>query len=116
MQESEKQVSEFGTFNEFFTRKLKVSARKINAAENAVVSPVDCEVCCLGKLEDNILIHVKGKYYTLEALLGDTETALEFKNGNYIIMYLHPRDYHRIHAPLSGKILDFNTYPARFFL
>ncbi len=100
--ESEKEIPEFATLNEFFTRKLKAGARKIASAKTAIISPVDGTVQHFGNLEEGKLIQAKGKSYALSSLLGDEIVAGNFKGGSFITIYLHPRDYHRIHAPISG--------------
>lgn len=115
MTESEKPASGFKTFNEFFTRTLKSGTRKIDAAKNAVVSPVDGAIINFGNIEKNALIQAKGKLYTLGSLLQDETTAKGFEDGSFITIYLHPRDYHRIHAPLSGKIIGFSYIPGALF-
>ncbi len=115
MKESEKPASEFKTFNEFFTRKLKSGARKINAAKNAVISPVDGTIINFGEIKKGTLIQAKGKYYALKSLLRDESAAKQFEAGSFITIYLHPRDYHRIHAPLSGKISGFSYIPGALF-
>ena len=113
--ESEKQIPEFATLNEFFTRKLKPGARKIAPSKTAIISPVDGTVQAFGKIDAGKLIQAKGKDYTLEALLSDEPAAKGFLGGSFITIYLHPRDYHRIHAPLSGGITGYQYVPGSLF-
>lgn len=113
--ESEKQIHEFATFNEFFTRKLKAGARKIAASKSAIISPVDGTIQDFGKIDTGKLIQAKGNDYSLEALLYDDVAAKAFRGGSFITIYLHPRDYHRIHAPLSGKITGYQYIPGALF-
>ena len=48
---------------------------------------------------------VKGSEYDVGALLGDPADAARFEGGWYCIVYLSPRDYHRVHAPVSGTVI-----------
>lgn len=115
LSESEKKPEEFNTFGEFFSRKLKPGARKISGAKNSIASPVDGKIVNFGAAEKGELIQAKGKYYTAESLLCDAQAAAKFNGGSFITIYLHPGDYHRIHAPASGKITGFTYIPGALF-
>lgn len=115
MSESKKDVYEFNNFNEFFTRELAPGARKIDASKKSIISPVDGKVMEFGAIEKSTLIHAKGKTYSLESFLEDAEYARKFENGSFITIYLAPKNYHRIHAPLSGKIARYQYIPGSLF-
>ena len=115
MRESKKSIPEFGTFNEFFTRELKPGVRKIDSSKNAIISPVDGTITEFGRIEKNILIQAKGKTYSLESLLENHELSKKFGNGSFITIYLAPENYHRIHAPVSGKISGYCYIPGSLF-
>jgi phosphatidylserine decarboxylase len=102
--EAEVPADGFSTFDDFFTRRLKAGARPINNHADAIVSPADGTVQALGRINPGVTLLVKGATYSLEELLGDGDQANKFENGTYIIIYLSPGDYHRVHAPIDGRV------------
>ncbi|MGK0289416.1 MAG: phosphatidylserine decarboxylase [bacterium] len=102
-------VGEMKTFNEFFTRQLKESARPVDQTENGVVSPVDGRVSEFGQIQDGLLIQTKGILYSLTDLVGK-KYAETFKDGYFATIYLSPADYHRIHTPVSGTVKNFSYF------
>ena len=107
MNEYEKKISEFKTFQEFFTRKLKKGVRKIDDTPHSVISPVDGTIAQCGKVEEGLLLQAKGIYYSLEDLIPEGTFS---KNTFYMTIYLAPRDYHRIHVPIDGTILSYSYF------
>ncbi len=112
MEEAEHGVEGYATFAEFFSRRLKEGLRPVDAREEIVVSPVDGAVSQAGYAAGGECIQAKGIQYGLEALLGSAEAAAPFKDGPFATLYLAPRDYHRIHAPLSGDIEGYAYIPG----
>ena len=109
-------VHEFETFNDFFTRSLKPGVRPIAPVSAGLVSPVDASISALGKIEDNRIFQAKGKKYSLEELVhGAGEHIGHYRNGNFITLYLSPRDYHRIHIPADGELQSMTYIPGRLF-
>ena len=107
---------EFETFNDFFTRSLKPGIRPLASVSDGLVSPVDASISALGTIEDNRIFQAKGKTYSLEELLnGANENIGRYRNGNFITLYLSPRDYHRIHIPADGELLGMTYIPGRLF-
>lgn len=94
-------ISEYKTFNDFFTRKLKPGVRSINAADDVVISPADGRVLAYQNLREYQMLQVKGKYFSIKELLADPVSAEQFKNGSCIVVRLNPSDYHRFHFPIS---------------
>ena len=106
----------YKSFNDFFTRKLETDARPVAGGESDIASPVDGEVSQSGIIDEGKLIQAKGRYYSLNALLGgDSEMATQFENGNFSTIYLSPRDYHRIHMPIDGHLSKMVHVPGRLF-
>ncbi|HKD43575.1 MAG TPA: archaetidylserine decarboxylase [Myxococcaceae bacterium] len=115
VEEAEHGFEGYPTFAEFFSRRLKEGMRPIDARENIVVSPVDGTVSQAGYAAAGECIQAKGIRYPLGALLGSEEAASPFKEGAFATLYLAPRDYHRIHAPLNGKIEGYAYIPGEFW-
>lgn len=107
--ESERDLYSYNCLGNFFSRNLKEKARVIS---NGIVSPVDGRVVIKGDIEIDSLLQVKGKKYSLERLIGNKEIAASFYNGKYITIYLSPGDYHHIHSPLSGEIIESIYIPG----
>ncbi|MGV6826263.1 MAG: archaetidylserine decarboxylase, partial [bacterium] len=106
--------SDYATFNAFFTRRLKKGSRPI--AEKKLVSPVDGTISALGKIRNGLLFQAKGIDYSLLKLVGNNEQrADKYLDGQFITIYLSPRDYHRIHMPCSGRLLEHTHVPGRLF-
>lgn len=106
----------FSNFNEFFTRHLRADARPIADDPQAIISPVDGCVSELGVIEDQLLYQAKGRYYDLLSLLGgDIERAEQFAGGHFLTAYLSPKDYHRIHMPVAGKLEEMVHVPGKLF-
>lgn len=99
MSESEKQISEFTSFNDFFYRKLKPYARPI---ENGFVSPGDGKLIAFENVSEVHNFFVKGRKFTLSEFLNDTNLAEKHQNSSLIILRLAPNDYHRFHFPYDG--------------
>jgi len=102
-------------FNRFFTRALKADARPIDAHADAVASPVDGTVSECGAIEGDRLLQAKGRRYTLGELLAAQDWARRFEGGSFATIYLAPYDYHRIHMPLDGRLVDALYVPGRLF-
>jgi phosphatidylserine decarboxylase len=107
--------SSFRTFGEFFARPLKPGRRPIVPGEDVVVSPVDAVVSETGVATSARLVQAKGIDYTVGALLGDYEAAGRFEGGPWATLYLSPRDYHRIHFPLGGRVTGWRYVPGRLW-
>lgn len=99
----ENPLGSFPTLHDFFIRKLKTESRP--TAEVPVVSPVDGKIEILGDMHEEIGFMVKNQQYSLADLLGNERLAGSYQNGKYIVLYLSPADYHRIHSPVTGNVL-----------
>lgn len=103
-------------FNAFFTRALREGARPLAGDESTVVSPADGHISQVGDIDRDAVFQAKGHSFSVTELLGgDAQRARVFRNGRFITVYLSPRDYHRVHMPLSGKLLETVYIPGRLF-
>jgi phosphatidylserine decarboxylase len=97
-----KRPGEFTSFNDFFIRALKPSARPVDPAPEAVVFPADGRHLGLQDISRPDAIFVKGQRFDLATLLGDAALAGRFREGAAVMSRLCPVDYHRFHFPASG--------------
>ena len=103
-------------FNAFFTRALRPDARPVEGGPRTVVSPADGTVAAAGAMDGSQVVQAKGRAYTLEALFGgDERAAAEFAGGRFATIYLAPRDYHRVHMPLTGRLRSTVYVPGELF-
>ena len=106
----------FKSFNEFFTRELKPGRRPICSDENAIASPADGAISELGDIELGSIMQAKGQYYSLSQLLaGNAEQCNTYMGGKFATIYLSPKDYHRVHMPLDGELLNTTYVPGDLF-
>ncbi|WP_339516109.1 archaetidylserine decarboxylase [Pseudomonas sp. RL_15y_Pfl2_60] len=106
----------FEHFNAFFTRALKNDARPLDASSEAVLCPADGAISQLGKIEHGRIFQAKGHSFSVVELLGgDTQLASPFMGGEFATVYLSPKDYHRVHMPLTGTLKQMVYVPGRLF-
>lgn len=103
-------------FNAFFTRALRADARPLEIGTGAILSPVDGKVSECGSIEAGRILQAKGHRYRLNDLLADDRDMTRmFAGGQFATLYLSPRDYHRIHMPVAGRLLMQVYVPGRLF-
>ncbi|MEG3604118.1 MAG: archaetidylserine decarboxylase [Verrucomicrobiota bacterium] len=105
----------FRSFNEFFSRKLKPDARPIEQENAVAVFPADGRHLGVQDLSANLGFYVKGQKFDLPKLFQSDELAGRFRKGSLIISRLCPVDYHRFHAPVSGKISEARLINGSLF-
>ncbi|MFE8703246.1 phosphatidylserine decarboxylase [Cytobacillus sp. FJAT-54145] len=110
-------LREYKTLHDLFTRRLKPGSRPIDEQPNTVTSPVDAVIEDIGEIAENLTITVKGNVYSIEDMLGDKDKLDKYVNGKYMILYLSPSHYHRIHSPITGRVvgewtLGEKSYPV----
>ena len=103
-------------FNAFFTRPLRDGARVIAGDAATVVCPADGHISQIGVIDDDAVFQAKGHSFSVTSLLGgDPARAAVFRNGRFATVYLSPRDYHRVHMPLTGTLRETVYVPGRLF-
>jgi phosphatidylserine decarboxylase len=113
--EAARALSDYDGFDNFFTRQLAPGARPIEAGADVVTSPADGTVVECGVIFDGQLLQAKGVLFDLEELLADQAAAQRLTGGAYLITYLSPQDYHRVHAPIAGRIVGWRHVPGTLF-
>lgn len=109
--------NKYATFNDFFAREIKESARPIDEPGNDLVtsSPADCRLTAFSTIDLATKYWIKGFGFTLEALLGDANLARQFDGGSIVIARLAPQDYHRWHSPISGTVENIKNIPGAYY-
>ena len=103
-------------FNHFFTRALRPGVRPLAAGEQALCCPVDGVVSQAGMITGDRLLQAKGSTFSpVELLGGDEERARPFHDGGFATLYLSPRDYHRVHMPIQGRLMEMVHIPGQLF-
>ncbi len=113
--EAEHPIHQYDSLQAFFTRRLTTKARPSDTAQDVVLAPSDGTLCEAGIASAGKLLEAKGSLFTLPQLLADEELAACLTGGPYMIIYLSPRDYHRVHFPLGGKIVSWRHIPGKLF-
>jgi phosphatidylserine decarboxylase len=113
LEDAELPPGAFPSFDAFFTRQLKPGARTVSS--DALVSPADGELSSQGVVDPGARIFVKGQPYDVGELVGDPRDAARYAGGEFAVIYLAPRDYHRVHAPADGNITLVRGLPGDLY-
>ena len=105
----------FADFNAFFTRELKPGVRPIDS-QCDLVFPADGAISQLGDIHNGRIFQAKGKDFSLSAILGaDPALVAKFEQGRFATIYLSPKDYHRVHMPITGKLIETIYIPGDLY-
>jgi phosphatidylserine decarboxylase len=105
----------WASFDAFFTRRLRDGARAVDPDPRVVVSPADGRIESMGPIDEGGTFRVKGRPYAVAELVGDAQEARRFLGGGGCVVYLSPRDYHRVHSPVSGTIRRIRSMPGDYY-
>lgn len=109
-------IHAYKNFNSFFTRALKPGIRPIDEGTASITSPADGEISEMGKIEYGRILQAKGRGYGLTNLLGGSqERSKPFIDGSFCTIYLSPKDYHRVHMPCAGQLVDAIYIPGDLY-
>ena len=106
--EAEGDVSDYPTLEALFTRRLKPGSRPVDPDPDAIVSPVDGTCAWAGTTRDGRLEVAPDRPLHLEALL---DRPVEGER-DVVVLYLSPRDYHRVHVPREGLATSWRYVPG----
>ncbi len=115
LEEMHDDIKSYPSLHAFFTRRLKAQARSIDSKADTVSSPVDGVLEDCGEISPTSEIIVKGKRYSIAEMLGGTKTATTYIGGTYMILYLSPAHYHRIHSPADSEVISTYSIGERSF-
>ena len=102
LNETEFPYSDYNSLGDFFIRRLKPSARPL--ASEPLVHPADSLITQHGRINNSTLVQAKGKNFSLEKLIQIPDAKEKYDDGYFLTYYLSPKDYHRVHSPVSGFI------------
>lgn len=112
-------ISSFKTFNDFFYRKLKPSARPTESPDDPrrLVSAADCRLMVFETVSEATKLWIKGREFSIARLLGDVyrEEAERYVGGPLAIFRLAPQDYHRFHVPVDGRIGEMRDVKGEYY-
>ena len=105
-------VDDYPTIAEFFTRPLLPDVRPVDEAAEALVSPVDAKVYVLGTTEEGRIPQSPELDYPVRTLLGGDA---RYEKADFVVLYLAPKDYHRVHSPREGSIVGYRYRPGELW-
>jgi phosphatidylserine decarboxylase len=112
LDEVELALGGYPSLGDFFARRLRHGAREVDSAPSAIISPCDGVLAARGTAVAGALVQAKGRTYQLAELVADAELAECLTGGPYATIYLSPRDYHRVHAPVDARIEGYDYLPG----
>ena len=115
--------SNWKTFNQFFTRRLKSPDKRPVASpddESIVVSPADAIPQGIWNIDSNSMIKEQqgvpiktATVFSVNSLIGnDSKYKDAFAGGTITHTFLDVGDYHRYHFPLSGAVKEVRVISA----
>jgi len=110
--EPERDLVDYASLGAFFARRLKGGARPVDGDAGTVLAPCDGLVAAAGGVDAGALIEAKGRGYRVGELIADPGRAGAFDGGTYVTIYLSPADYHRVHAPVAGRVVRYDYVPG----
>jgi phosphatidylserine decarboxylase len=108
LSEATGELGDYPTLEALFTRSLRDGVRPIDPDPAALVSPVDGRCACVATTVDGRIDVVPGKALDLAQLLGRPLHA----EVDVVVLYLSPKDYHRVHVPREGTARRWSYVPG----
>ena len=96
---------EYKSFTDFFTRKIRYGKRPVDMTPEALISPADSKLLVY-EIEKDTTLRIKGRTYTADEILADSENAKEFAGGYALVFRLTVDDYHRFCYPDRGCLIS----------
>lgn len=116
-EEAEKPASEYASFNDFFTRRLKPGARPLG---DGVTSPADGRLMLYLNADADRPFPLKGATRNLREVFAPssastTSCQLPATNFDIAVIRLAPVDYHRFHFPYACRTPEaVRTIPGKY--
>ena len=130
-QDYEKPPEDYASFNDFFARQfddidhlrpvansqddrtIVFPAESTFVGQWAITTPVTKGP---KELRAGPAITVKHIRWEIAELLNDSEHAADFEGGLFCHSFLNTYDYHRLHTPVAGKVLEARFIPGQVYL
>ena len=106
------------TFNQFFARHTKPGMRPIAglADDTVIVTAADSTFVGSWQIDQNSKITVKNIQWSIDELLEDSPYRDRFRGGLFTHSFLNTTDYHRLHVPVAGTVLESRTIQGQVYL
>lgn len=111
-------IEDYNSLAQFFIRELKPGRRPIDDSPDSITSPVDGRVHTFGPIVDGSFVQYDDQIGSVAEMLGvseDSPIAQRYTGGQFIIIYLSPQDYHRVHSHDTGIITDLSYFPGQLW-
>ncbi|KJV06705.1 phosphatidylserine decarboxylase [Elstera litoralis] len=110
--------SGYKTFNQLFARHIKPGARPIDNLndDSVIVSAADSTLVGVWDIDSNSTVHVKSLDWSIDELLKESPYRNRFSGGKFIHSFLNTYDYHRLHTPVSGVVLESRVILGRVYM
>ena len=109
------EIEAYPSFNAFFTRAIRSSVRPICKERRGIASPADGHISEAGIIKQDSLLQAKGIQYSATELLAGAELAASLRSGSFVTVYLSPKDYHRVHVPITAELIGVRYVPGKLF-
>lgn len=112
IEEAAKPLAQYDSLNALFTRTLKADARTFSTDPHTLCAPCDGRLSDFGIIQEGQILQAKGQSYRCEELLGTSDFIEKFQGGFFFIIYLSPKNYHRVHTPFAGEVTHVAYVPG----
>lgn len=98
--------TDYHSFNDFFTRKIKPGKRRVDMNAESFISPCDAYLTVY-PIKGGLVLPVKQSHYSIASLLKDEELAKKYENGLCLVFRLCVNHYHR-YCYIDNGVKDKN--------
>ena len=102
----------YGSYNEFFARKIRADARPMDRNPRHLISPCDSKLTVL-PITPDARFTIKHTPYTVASLLKNDGLAAQYAGGYALIFRLTVDDYHRYCFPEDAVKGEYVRIPGR---
>lgn len=113
MSEAEKDLNQYRSIGDLFTRKLKAGMRPLS--ESPILHPADSVISQAGPIHAGQCLQAKDRQFSLMQFIQDENWVKTYSDGVFVTYYLCPTDYHRVHSPVDGQILSWKHIPGNLW-
>jgi phosphatidylserine decarboxylase len=108
LSEAERPLEDYSTLEALFTRRLRPGVRPVDPSPEALVSPVDGRCAFVGRTERGEISVAPDRTLSVPELLGQPLS----QELDVVVLYLSPKDYHRVHVPREGTARSWSYVPG----